>query len=161
MAMRCNDHAQPAEPDPAWLKDLPKPAGAPGVKSNQETIPTPPAKANEGSTSGLGDGFKLQPAANSDSVNSSIPVPKPELGEGFKLGPRAPQGERSGDDSKPAIQGLESTPDKPALSTPDGGGATLPAAQGTSPATARFEPEPSASDPPSTAQPSLLPPSSP
>ena len=165
MAVRASD--QCAEPDPTWLNNLPQRGVLPGVKPSQEIIPAPPAKAGEGSTSRLGDGFKLQPASNSDSANGATAVSKPELGEGFKLDPHAPQDKPAGDDEKPAIKGLETTPekpmpiDKPAPSAADSGGATPPAAQGTSPGTARFEPEPSGSDAPSTALPSLLPSSPP
>ncbi len=157
MAVRSND--QCAEPDPTWLNNLPKPGGAPDIKSSQETIPAPPAKAGAGSTSGLGDGFKLQPATSADSVNRAPPVAKPELGEGFKLDPHAPRVEPAGDDSKPAIKGLETTPEKPmplekpAPRAADGDGATPRAARGTSPGTARFEPEPSAFDASPAAQP--------
>ena len=111
MAVRGGDNVQCAEPDATWLNDLPKPVGAGGVKTSQEPIPAPPAK--------------------SDSVPREPPVPKPELGEGFKLAPAAPQG----DDTPPPIKGLEPTPanpppvEKPPAAAADGGGPALPAAQ--------------------------------
>ena len=110
MAVRGCDPEQTAEPNPAWLNDLPKPGGTPGVKPSQETIPAPPAKANEGSTSGLGDGFKLQPAATSVAYIRAEVAAKPELGEGFKLESHAPQGEPSeATIFKTGDQGLEET----------------------------------------------------
>jgi hypothetical protein len=156
MAVRGGD--QCAEADPVWLNDLPKPAGSGGVKPTQETIPTPPAKANEG--------FKLQPSANSENRSTSPPVAKPELGEGFKLEPNAKENDHSGDESKPAINGLDAIPanpvrpDKPTNFTQDGDSATPATTPSKAPTGTPIAPEPSPTDA-TPAQPSLLPPSSP
>jgi hypothetical protein len=158
MAVRCGDQCQTAEPEPAWLNDMPKPADVHGIKPKQETIPSPPAKASEGSSSGLGEGFKLQPADHSDAAGGSGTASKPELGEGFKLEAHAPQGNPANDNSKPEIKGLEPSPEKPAPTTPNSDGPTPAPPQGKSPAAARFDPEPAASDTTASALPSLLPP---
>jgi DNA polymerase-3 subunit gamma/tau len=147
MALR-SENEPCAQPDPVWLNDLPKPSGKPttGVAPSNETIPTPPAKATDGSTSNLGDGFKMQPAAASDTTKAAETTSKPELGEGFKLETHAPQSEPTGEEAKPALRGLEPTPAKPAEnaapSVPDTG-APAPAATPSRPPTdTPFVPEP-------------------
>jgi hypothetical protein len=157
MAIRCSEQCHTAEPDPEWLNDMSKPANGQGVKPLRESIPTPPAKASEGSAAGLGEGFKLQPAATSDAANGNGGSAKPELCEGFKLEPHAPQSDHPSDDLKPEIKGLEPSAEKTAPSAGTGDRATPQAPQGKSPATARFEPEPYTPEPTPATPPSLLP----
>jgi hypothetical protein len=170
MAMR-SDNERCAEPDAAWLNDIPKPSGkaTPGVAPSQETIPTPPAKAGDGSTSNLGEGFKLQPASHSDEAKAAQMPSKPELGEGFKLESHATQGEAAGTDAKPALKGLEPTPGTPALldnsapSAPGTGNPASPApvtSPSKSPTDTPFVPEPTTSDAAPAALPALVPASS-
>ena len=111
MAVRSND--QCAEPDPSWLNNPPKPRVSPGIKASREIIPAPPVRPGEAPrpASATASSFSRQRVGILPTARQCSS--KPELGEGFKLDPHAPQVKPAGDDEKPAIKGLETTPETP------------------------------------------------
>ncbi len=151
MAVRCGAGESCTEPDPDWLRDLPKPRPGGGVHTQPELIPAPPARSENSSRAAPGLGFELQRPASRPLVPSGAPpaahspnnaadsaggggAPAQWVGEGFQLQrpaaqvPRGTAAEGAGDTSKPALKGLELPPDRrqPPRINGDDGALTLP-----------------------------------
>ena len=102
MAVRCGAGESCTEPDPDWLRDLPKPRPGGGVHTQPESIPAPPARSENSSRAAPGLGFELQRPASRPLVPSGAPpaahspnnaadsaggggAPAQWVGEGFQL----------------------------------------------------------------------------
>ena len=119
MAVRCGAAGHPrsgsasTQPDPDWLRDLPKPGSSAGDASPPESVPPPHGKARNSAKPGIGSGFKLRPTHCAGAPAVPAPAlnpgesPNTGLGEGFQL---QPGGSPAGGD-KPALKGLETPPE--------------------------------------------------